>query len=65
MSDTISNNSAFLKENKKLEIFKDDNSMNSNSLMQTPLIQKEFNKNIKNEDDWTYVEKKQSKNENQ
>jgi len=38
MSDTISNNSALLNENKKLEIFKDDTSLKSIVLIQSPLI---------------------------
>jgi hypothetical protein len=41
MSDTISNNSALLNENKKLEIFKDDTSLKSIVLIQSPLILKE------------------------
>jgi hypothetical protein len=41
ISDTISNNSALLNENKKLEIFKDDTSLKSIVLIQSPLILKE------------------------
>jgi hypothetical protein len=68
MSDTISNNSALLKENKRLDMSHDDTSINSNSLIQTPLIQNDVKttQNIYNDqDDWTYVEKKQNKNDNQ
>ena len=38
ISDTISNNSALLQENKKLEIFNDDTSLKSIVLIQSPLI---------------------------
>ena len=38
ISDTISNNSAQLQENKKLEIFNDDTSLKSIVLIQSPLI---------------------------
>ena len=38
ISDTISNNSAMLNENKKLEIFKDDSSLKLIVLIQSPLI---------------------------
>ena len=68
MSDTISNNSALLKENKRLDMSHDDTSINSNSLIQTPLIQNDVKttQNIYNDkDEWTYVEKKQNKNDNQ
>ena len=41
ISDTISNNSALLNENNKLEIFKDDTSLKSIVLIQSPLILKE------------------------
>ena len=68
MSDTISNNSALLKEIKRLDMSHDDTSINSNSLIQTPLIQNDVKttQNIYNDkDEWTYVEKKQNKNDNQ
>jgi hypothetical protein len=41
MSDTISNNSTLIKENKKLDIYEDDISLNSNNLIKNVLVVKD------------------------
>lgn len=46
MSDTISNNSTLIKENKKLDIFEDDISLNSNNLIKNGLAVKDAKINL-------------------
>ena len=46
MSDTISNNSTLIKENKKLDIFEDDISLNSNNLIKNGLVVKDAKINL-------------------
>ena len=46
MSDTISNNSTLIKENKKLDIFDDDISLNSNNLIKNGLVVKDAKINV-------------------
>jgi hypothetical protein len=61
MSDTISNNSTIIKENKKLDIYEDNISLNSNNLIKNELVVKDAKINLNKHDegdDWIYVEKK-------
>ena len=46
MSDTISNNSTLIKENKKLDIYEDDISLNSNNLIKNELVVKDAKINL-------------------
>jgi len=47
MSDTISNNSTLIKENRKLDIYEDDISLNSNNLIKNSLVVKDAINNVK------------------
>ena len=46
MSDTISNNSTLIKENRKLDIYEDDISLNSNNLIKNSLVVKDAINNV-------------------
>jgi hypothetical protein len=46
MSDTISNNSTLIKENKKLDFYEDDISLNSNNLFKNSLVMKDAINNV-------------------